>query len=96
MVRIVIVAIPPRVVVIVENEKRLLPLNLRLGLVDPLAEHIHIEAIDKPDLHIHGQIEFVVVRTVHFAQIVDRAQIRLADQHHLAPMRLIRNLPQFA
>jgi len=37
------------------------------------------------DLHVHGQIELVVMRTVHFAQIVDGAQIGFANEDAYGP-----------
>ena len=55
------------VVVVIEDEEGLAAIDIMLGLVNAAAEERSIHLVEEAHLHVHGQLQFVVVRAVPLA-----------------------------
>ena len=73
------------VVVIVEDEERLIVVDFGLRIIDSLAKKVGIEFVGKADLHVHGKLELVVrCSAIPLVELLHIRQVCLADQNTIA------------
>src|ERR1700729_429074 len=69
------------VIVIVEDEERMIPADLCLRIFYALADEIRIKFVSETNQHVHGQLKFIVLcAAVPLIQLLNVGQIRFADE----------------
>src|SRR5579871_1802740 len=73
------------VVMIVEDEERLIAADLCLRIADSLTKKVGVELISEAYLHVHGKLELVVLcSAVPLVEFLYVWQVGLTDQHTIA------------
>src|ERR1700677_863489 len=73
------------IVVVVKDEQWLTAIDLSLRVVDALAEKGSVQLVGKADLHIHGQLQLIVLRAaVPLVELLNVRQVCLPNQHPIS------------
>jgi hypothetical protein len=80
---------------VVKHQQWLIVIDVVLHLVDALAERVHVQLVQEADLHVHRQLQLVVIFAVPLLQLLNVRKICFADQHAIAG-KAVRKLAEVA